>query len=341
MEKVRVVIFGIGAIGRMTSKALLDKEGFEIVGAVDIDPNKVGRDLGDVLGVDRKLGVVVSDDVDAVLRESRPDVVLHMTSSYLKNVYSQLVGIIKHGVNIVSSCEELSHPFVSDLKLANALDEQAKRYGASVLGTGINPGFLMDTLVITLTAPCLRIDRIHVTRFMNASIRRGPFQKKIGAGLSVDNFRNAIENKLITGHVGLRQSVSLIADALGVKLDEIVIEDVKPVVSEKYVKTDFVEVKPGLVAGLKQVARGVFGGEDFITLSFTAFVGAEDDYDAVDIYGVPEIHERISPCVHGDWGTISMLINMIPKVIEAPPGLLTMKDVSVPHALVGDVRNYL
>jgi 4-hydroxy-tetrahydrodipicolinate reductase len=341
MEKVRVVIVGIGAIGQLLTKELLNKQGFEIVGAVDIDPKKVGRDLGEVLGLGKKLGVSVSNDIDSVLKNSRPHVVIHMTSSYLKDVYPQLLTILKHGVNVVSSCEELSYPYIVDRKIAEELDNTAKRYGSTLLATGINPGFLMDTLAIILTAPCIKVDSIKVTRHMNASVRRGPFQRKIGAGLTVDEFKRKISTKEISGHVGLEQSISLIAAALKVKLDKIDVGEVQPIISDKYVKTDYVEVNPGCVAGLRQTAQGIVNGKPFITLDFIAYVGATEDYDAIDIQGIPEIHERISPCVHGDWGTISMLINVIPKVMKAPPGLLTMKDITIPHCILSDVRDHL
>jgi len=341
MKPVKVVVMGIGAIGKMLTKELLNKQGFEIVGAIDIDPNKVGRDLGEIIGLDKTLDIKVSNDIDEVLKRTRPDVVIHMTSSYLKDVYPQILNIVKYGVNVVSSCEELSYPYIVDAKLSKELDETAKRYGSTILATGINPGFLMDTLVITLTAPCIKIEKINVTRHMNASVRRGPFQKKIGAGLTIEEFKHKISTKEISGHVGLEQSIALIADALKIKLDNILVKDVEPIISDKYVKTDYVEVFPGKVAGLKQIAQGIINGEAFITMNFIAYVGASEDYDAIDIIGIPEIHERISPCVHGDWGTISMLINVIPKVLKAPPGLLTMKDITVPHCIIGDVRNYL
>lgn len=341
MKPVKVVVMGIGAIGKMLTKELLNKQGFEIVGAIDIDPNKVGRDLGEIIGLNKTLDIKVSNDIDEVLKRTRPDVVIHMTSSYLKDVYPQILNIIKYGVNVVSSCEELSYPYIVDAKLSKELDETAKRYGSTILATGINPGFLMDTLVIILTAPCIKIEKINVTRHMNASVRRGPFQKKIGAGLTIEEFKHKISTKEISGHVGLEQSIALIANALKIKLDNILVKDVEPIISDKYVKTDYVEVFPGKIAGLKQVAQGIINGEALITMNFIAYVGALEDYDAIDIIGIPEIHERISPCVHGDWGTISMLINMIPKVLKAPPGLLTMKDITVPHCIMSDVRNYL
>lgn len=341
MEKIRVVICGVGAIGRLVAKALLEKKGIEIVGAIDIDPNKVGRDLGDVLGLDKKLGVIISNDIDKILSETKPHVVLHMTVSYLKDAFDQLVKIIKHGVNIVSTCEELSYPYYTDVKKARRLDELAKKYGCTVLGTGINPGFLMDTLAITLTAPCVKLEKITITRVINASTRRGPFQRKIGAGLTVKEFKRKIETKEITGHVGLEQSILLIATALGWELDKVVVEPVEPMIAEEPVKTDYVDVKSGQVAGLKQTAKGIKDGREVIVLNFMAYVGAPEEYDSIDIEGVPPIHEKISPCVHGDWGTVGMVINMIPRVITAPPGLITMKDVTVPSATPEDMRKYI
>ncbi len=341
LEKIKVVIYGVGAIGRMVAKTLLEKEGIEIVGAIDVDPNKVGKDLGEILGLDRKLGVIISNDVDKVLSETKPHVVVHMTQSYIEKVYDQLMGIIKHGVNIVSTCEELSYPHIVDIKKAKELDEAAKRHGCTILGTGINPGFLMDTLAIILTSPCVKVDKITISRVINASIRRGPFQKKIGAGLTIEEFKKKIENKEITGHVGLEQSIALIASALKWNLDKIEVEPVQPVIAEKPVKTDYVDVKPGQVAGLMQIARGIMDGKEVIILNFKAYVGAPEEYDSILIEGTPTIRQKISPCVHGDWGTVGMVVNMIPKVIKASPGLITMKDITLPHATPEDMRKYL
>jgi len=213
-RKVRVVLYGVGVIGSMVAKFLLEKEGVEIVGAIDVAKDKVGKDLGDVMGLGKRLGVTISDDVDAVLSNTKPDIAVHTTTSFMEKVYPQIAEIVKHGVNVVSTCEELSYPYLSSPKLAQKLDTLAKKHDATVLGTGINPGFLMDTLVIALTAPCQKIDQIRVVRVMNAATRRIPFQKKIGAGLSVAEFKQKMQNKEISGHVGLEQSIAMIADAL-------------------------------------------------------------------------------------------------------------------------------
>ncbi len=266
---------------------------------------------------------------------------VHATSSYLKDVYPQIAPLAKYGVDVVSTCEELSCPNVSEPKLAEKLDKLGMKYGVTFLGTGINPGFLMDTLVVTLTGVCQKVDRIKVERVMNAATRRVPFQKKIGAGLTVKEFKRKIEGKDITGHVGLEQSIAMIADALRWQLDKIKVDSVEPVIAEKTVASEAIKVKPNQVAGLKQSAHGFVCGRERITLEFQSYIGAEEEYDAVNINGVPPIHEKISPCVHGDLATIAVIVNSIPKVIKASPGLVTMKDLPIPSAALEDMRKYL
>jgi len=341
MNNVRVVLYGVGAVGSRIARFLLEKKGIEIVGAIDVAKDKVGRDLGDVLGIGKRLGVVVSDDVDAVLSKVKADIAVHATSSFLKDVYPQLEGVIVHGVNVVSTCEELSYPYVTNPKLSKKLDELTKKHKATVLGTGINPGFLMDTLVITLTGVCQKVDKIEVTRLMNAGTRRIPFQKKIGAGLTVEGFKEKIEKKIITGHVGLEQSIAMIAKALGWKLDEIEIDPVEPVVAKTYVESEAIKVKPGQAAGLKQKARGIREGKETITLDFQAYIGAKEEYDSITIKGVPDINQKISPCVHGDYGTVAIIVNSIPKVINAPPGLMTMNELPIPSSALEYMRTYI
>jgi hypothetical protein len=341
MRKVRIMLCGVGAVGALIAKFLLEKDGVEIVGAVDTDRNKVNKDLGEVLNLKKELGIKVSDNADLFLSTTRADVAVHATSSFLRDTFPQIATLVKNGVNVVSTCEELSYPYSTDPKLAGELDKLAKKHDVTVLGTGINPGFLMDTLVITLTAPCERIDQIEAKRVMNAASRRLPFQKKIGAGLTIQEFKEKIENKAITGHVGLEQSIRMIADALAWKLDRIVVEPVEPVVAEKSAESKDITVKAGNTAGLRQRAKGIMNGKEVIILDFQAYIGAEEEFDSVEIRGVPNVKQRIQPCVHGDIGTVAMVVNAIPKVINAQAGLLTMKDLPVPSAATEDMRKYV
>jgi len=341
MEKIRVVCYGLGAVGTRIARFMLEKEGIQIVGAIDIAKEKVGKDLGAVLEVGKKLGVIVTDDVESLMSKARCDVVVHATGSYLKDIYQQIAPLARYGVNVVSTCEELSYPYLSEPELAKKLDALGMKYAMTFLGTGINPGFLMDTLVITLTGACQRIDKIRVERVMNAATRRVPFQKKIGAGLSTKEFREKIDSKKITGHVGLEQSIGMIAAALRWDLDKIEVGSVEPVVATRDVESEAIKVKKGQTAGLRQTAQGMMKRKQVITLDFQAYIGAEEEYDAISIDGVPSIHQKISPCVHGDLATVAVIVNSIPKIVNAPPGLATMKDLPVPSAAVEDMRKYL
>ena len=334
MGKIKAASFGVGIIGSAAAKFILEEktQRLELVGAFDIDPAKVGRDVGEVVGLGRSAGVNVTNDLGDALQDA--DIAIHTTSSYLKTAYSQLESILSHGVDVVSSCEELSYPYVVDKELSSRIDMQAKKNGATVLGTGINPGFLMDALPIALTSPCKSIRRITVSRRMNAATRRVPFQKKVGAGLSRDEFEAAIRDKKISGHVGLEQSVSMLADALGWKLDRVEVGGVEPVFADAATDAGYVRIRRGDVAGVKQAARGLVGGDPRIELNFAAYVGSEAEYDQVEIDGVPPVNCRISPCVHGDHGTVAMLVNMVPKVVASAPGLYTMKDMTLPSAFL-------
>jgi hypothetical protein len=340
-EKIRVVCYGVGAVGTRIAKFLLTKQGVQIAGAIDVAKDKIGKDLGQVLEISKKLGVIISDDVDSVMKKACCDVVIHATSSYLKDVYPQIAPLAKYGVNVISTCEELSYPYRSEAELANKLEALGVRYAMSFLGTGINPGFLMDTLIISLTGVCQKINKINAERVMNAATRRVPFQKKVGAGLTLTEFKKKMASKEITGHVGLEQSIGMVASALRWELDRIQVEQVEPVVAKEEVRSEAITVKKGQVAGLRQIARGITNRKDVISLDFQAYIGAKQEYDAITIDGVPQVHQKISPCVHGDIATVAMIVNTIPKLINAPPGLLTMKDLPVPSAAVEDMRKYL
>jgi hypothetical protein len=328
------VSYGVGVIGSMVARTIIEKkkDWLNIVGALDIDPAKLGKDLGQVVGLNADFGIPVQNDPERTIKESDADIVIHTTSSQLEKVVPELKRLAECGVDIISSCEELSYPYATNGKTAEEINRIAKENGVTILGTGINPGFLMDVLPIVLTTPCIDITRIRVERQMNAANRRIPFQKKIGAGMALDEYRAAIRNKSISGHVGLFQSMSMLADSLGWKLDKIEIQEPEPVVLENDVSSNWITVERGMAAGSKQSAKGIMNGRSIIDYEFRAYIGAKEEFDLVDIEGTPKVHFKSTPCVNGDSGTIAMLINNIPKVIEARPGLLTMKDLTLPSA---------
>jgi len=318
------------------AKAALERKNLQIIGAIDIAPDKIDKDLGELLEIGKKLGITVTNDAKGLFAKTQPDIVIHTTSSYLKDVYPQLEECIKAKLNVVSTCEELSYPWDKSPAQAKQLDDLAKQHGVTVTGTGINPGYLMDTLPLVLTAPCLEVKSIKVTRMMNSAHRRIPFQKKIGTGLTIDEFKRFVAEKTITGHVGLVESSQLIAAGLGWKLDEIMEYPPEPVITEAEITTPYTTVQKGQVTGLKSVAVAKKDGKTVITLEFIAYAGNDPEYDAVSIEGTPNINERIEGGVHGDIGTIAMVLNTIPKVLKAEPGLKTMKDLPLACAALDD-----
>ena len=331
VAKIRAVQYGCGPIGCSVVRYAVQKPDIEIVGGIDIDKSLTGRDLGEVAGLDKKLGISISDDAGTVLFQSKPDVVFLTTSSSLKKIYPQLEQCAQSGANVVSTCEELSYPFRKEPRLSAEIDKIAKSNNITVLGTGVNPGFLMDTWPLVMTGVCQQVKRIKAVRVQDARPRRGPFQKKIGAGCTLEEFKKRVANGALR-HIGLAESIAMIASGLGWELDDIT-ESIEPVIAKTQVKTNFVTVVPGQAAGVRQVGRGIKGGEDLITLEFEASVGAPESYDAVYITGTPNMEVTIKGGTHGDIATIAMVVNSIHRVIDAPPGLITMKDLPIVSAL--------
>jgi len=324
----KVLHVGLGPIGIAIVRQVASRKGLTIVGAVDIDPAKAGQDLGDVCGMGRKLRVKVTSDLARTIKSVRPDVAVLCTSSSLKKVLPEFETVLKLKVPIVSTTEELAYPVKSNRATARKIDALAKRARVAVLGTGVNPGFTMDALPIVLTAVCERVDAIEVDRVQDASIRRLPFQQKIGAGLTREEFAERVRLGTVR-HVGLAESITMIADAMGWKLDRIT-DEIQPKVADHAVSSQFLTVEPGLVCGLIQDGAGYRKGKALIRLHMEAYLGAPESFDAVRVAGTPPLNMRIAGGVHGDIATASITVNSIPKVLQAAPGLRTMRDIALP-----------
>ena len=332
---IKVLHFGLGPIGVGVVKQVAERKGFKIVGAVDIDPAKVGRDLGEVARLDRTLRVKVSDNARKAIKSAKPDVVVLCTSSSLKKVLDQMETIIKLKVPIVSTTEELAYPTKANMRYARAIHQMAKKAKVAVLGTGVNPGFVMDALPIMLTGVCERVEAIRVERIQDARIRRLPFQQKIGAGLTREQFQRKVDDGSVR-HVGLTESVSMIAEALGWKVDKIT-DEIHPRIATETVASEFLAVDPGYVCGIVQDGVGYRDGKAIITLHMEAYLGAPESYDSVDVTGSPALKMKIAGGVHGDIATASIVVNSLPKILEATPGLHTMRDMALP-SFFGGVR---
>jgi hypothetical protein len=325
--------FGLGPIGAAIVKQVAVRPGFKIVGAIDIDPAKVGRDLGDVVGLSKRLGTKVSADAAKALKSAKPDVVVLCTSSSIKKVLPQIETILKSKTAIVSTTEELAYPGYTHIRQARLIHAMAKKAKVAVLGTGVNPGYAMDALPIALTAVCERVDRVIVNRVQDARIRRLPFQQKIGAGLTTEQFQKKVDDGSVR-HVGLTESIAMIADALGWTLDRIT-DDIQPKLAAVTISSEFLAVDPGYVCGIIQDGCGFRKNKPVIKLHMEAYLGSPETYDSIEIEGSPSLSMKIAGGIHGDVATASLVVNSIPKVLDAPPGLHTMRDLVLPSFFPG------
>ncbi len=314
-------IYGFGSIGRMLARTAIER-GHEIVGVVDIDPSIVGRDVGEVLGLKEKLGVEVSTDPYTL---TGSEVVLHATGSYLDRVYDQIIAAIDSGADVVSTCETLSYPFYRYPVLARKINERAIDRNVSVIGTGINPGFLLDTLAIVLSTPFNIVKSIKAIRSIDAARRRESFRRKIGIGEPLDRVREKLERGEITGHVGYAESVMLIADKAGINLTK-VIEHQEPIEAERDIESSGIKVGKGLNKGIKGFGAGYIGDKEVIRVEFYAYVGA-GEFEEIAIDGRDYSVRWRSSGTPGDMGTVAIVLSIAESIASYGPGLLTMADI--------------
>jgi hypothetical protein len=325
---IAVVLYGLGPIGCRLGRRLAARPDVRLVGAVDIDPAKVGRGLAEVLELsdaDAADGVIVAGDAGAALGGGdRRGVVVHATSSRLAQVVPQLEAIVGRGWNVVSTCEELVHPRLTDPELAGRLDRAAEAAGVTVLGSGINPGFLLDSLVLVLSGACVRVDAVRVERVVDTNERRIPLQRKAGVGMTEAAFRALAADGGI-GHVGLAASAYLVSDRLGFAADEYE-ETIEPILAREPTSTGLGVVPAGGVLGQHQTAVLLAGGEPVV--SFTQVMAAgQASLDSIEIDGEPSIRQRIEGGVNGDVGTEAVITNLVGPVVQAAPGLRIMSEI--------------
>jgi 4-hydroxy-tetrahydrodipicolinate reductase len=323
-KPITVVQYGIGPIGAEIARLLFTKPWIQVVGAVDIDPNKIGKDLGEVIGLGRETGVIVTAEVPRK-DNVKPDVVCHSTGSRLRDVAGQLTALLEGGSHVVSTCEELSFPL--DEEIRAKLDQVARANNVAVIGTGVNPGFVMDKLPLTITSVCQEVKQVDIIRIQNASTRREPLQRKVGAGMTADEFRAAVDAGKIK-HMGLRESLMMVGHGLGVAFDHVTDEVIEPILADRVITTQYLSVQPGQVAGVHQTIHGT--GRINVNLELRMYVGAEDvAADRVIVHGVPNVEMVIKDGVHGDRATAAMVVNCIARIGQARAGVLTMDDIPV------------
>lgn len=329
---LNIVQIGLGSLGQNIVRFATERSGIKIIAAVDPAPDKVGRDLGNLCSL-RPLGITVCKDLKTALKGKNADVAVLTTVSSLKAIEKQIEEIAMAGLDIVSTCEELSFPWRTHPLIAERIDKICRKQNVACVGTGVNPGFLMDYLPCTLSSVCQKVNSIKVTRIQNASNRRVSFQQKIGTGLTRSRFR-AKEADGTLRHVGLVESMHMIAQSLNWKLDRTT-ESLKPVIAKRTITSGYIKINKGRACGVEQIGRGYIGKKEVIRLHFRAAVDERESVDTIEITGNPTIKSTIPGGVNGDIATCAITINAIRSISVIKPGLKTMLDLPVPGCFQG------
>ncbi len=327
MSHIPVAIVGLGPVGQLIAKLTSQRPNLRLAAAADIAPAYSGRDLGEILELS-PLGVTVQPTIEEALHAAAvPGVAIVCTGSWLSRITPQIIACLEAGWHVVSTCEQLSYPFQNCPGESRLIDEKAKQKGLAVLGTGVNPGFAMDILPVFMSGACDRVHSVLIERFQDASLRRLPFQQKIGAGLDLADFEKKVA-ELTIRHVGFSESVQMIAAALDIPLDRIE-ERVYPVMATRTLRSRFIEIAPGRVCGVDQLCQGYHGGKAVVTLHLQAYFGHPDPKDRTFIDGEPPLDVTVKGGLPGDTATCAMAVNAVKRIVNAPAGLRTMLDAGV------------
>ncbi len=340
-EAVRVLVLGTGRMGIGIARLVLDKVGLELVGAFGRRAERAGADLGSAIGLDRHLGLRIEADLSRAIAQGEPDIAIQATCSKASDAAEEITTLVRRGVPVISIAEEMAYPACRSPEVAKEIRRLALANGVAVLGTGINPGFVLDLLVITLTGVCAEVESITATRVNDLSPYGSSVLASQGVGLSPEAFRRGLEDGTVLGHVGFPESIEMIAAALGWHIERVE-ESREPIVARIRRTTLSGTVEPGQVAGCLHSAVGYRDGTAAITLIHPQQVqphleGVETG-DTIEIRGTPNVRLSGSPEIPGGVGTTALAVNMIPRVLNAAPGLYSMAELPVPAALLGDAR---
>jgi 4-hydroxy-tetrahydrodipicolinate reductase len=331
-------------MGSGIARMVLAKPGLELVGAFSKRAHRGGMDLGEVIGLDRVLGISINSDLEKVIEETQPEVAIQASYSRATDAAIDISTLVQHGINVISIADEMVYPQQKFPALAESLHWEAVSHGVSILGTGANPGFVLDLLVITLTGVCADIHTITARRVNDLSAYGPSVLASQGVGLTIDAFHEGLQNFTIVGHVGFVESMHMIASAVGWEIERIE-ETREPIVSQVRRATLFVTVEPGQVAGCHHKAIAFVGGIPVITLDHPQQVEPQlegiQTGDSIEILGSPHINISGSPEIPGGQATMALAINTIPRVLNSAPGLHTMTDLPVSAAMLTDARRFL
>lgn len=330
---MRVVLCGVGGVGRNVTRLLRARPDYRIVAACSRNPDLIGRDLGELAG-GPPLGVAVSGDLGTALSEPA-DLLLVATTSFLSEVAADVRAGIERGLNVITTAEEAAFPWIIDADLAEELDELARDRGVSVIGVGLNPGFIFDALLLTASGIAWDVRAIRIRRVVDVSRFSATIQRRLGIGFTAERFTEGVEAGSITGHIGFPQSFHLAARCLGVRIDRIE-SGFEPLVADRPYDGEHLRVEPGTTAGFVQRYRAICGGRPWMAAEFIAHVdppaAGHEPSDSIRIDGYNAVNLAINPGCQPQLGTAAMIANVMPRLVEARPGYLTVADLALPHA---------
>ncbi|HYF82759.1 MAG TPA: 2,4-diaminopentanoate dehydrogenase [Clostridia bacterium] len=346
MENVKVAIWGFGAMGSGMARMLLTKQGVDIVGVCDMHPERVGKSIYSILDVAKgsRDEVIIKANIDDVISEGSCDVCLCATDSYTERAFPRLKHVLEKKINVISTAEEMSYPQAQNPVLAAELNKIAEANGVTVLGTGINPGLIMDLLVVCLTGCMTDVTHIEAKRVNSLSPFGPAVMEEQGVGITVKEFEEGVKSGTLAGHVGFAESINMIGDAIGWEVEKFE-QQMKPIVTKVDRKSPYGFAAAGNVAGVNMTGQGYVDGEVKIDMIHPQQIEPEMEGtqtgDYITIKGTPEVNMAIKPEVQGGLGTIAMCVNMIPQVINSEPGLKSMIDLPIPRAIMGDMRKFI
>jgi 4-hydroxy-tetrahydrodipicolinate reductase len=341
VDPVRVLVLGTGQMGSGIARLVLDKQGLELVGVVAKRPERAGMNAGRAIGLERDLNLRVSADLVGVIDKATPHVAIQATCSRLSEATREIELLLQRGVHVISIAEEMAYPAYRSPTIAEVIHRLAVANGVSVVGTGINPGFALDLLVILLTGVCADIRSITAERVNDLSPYGPTVLASQGVGLAPEAFYGGLDDGAVVGHYGFAESIHMIADALAWDIERID-EQRTPIVSSVRRTTPFVTVEAGMVAGCLHKAVAYRHGDPVFTLLHPQQVHPQLEGvktgDRIEISGTPDVRLAGSPEIPGGTATCALAVNMIPRLLSAAPGLYSMADLPVPSAILGDVR---
>ncbi|MCJ7509358.1 MAG: dihydrodipicolinate reductase [Dehalococcoidia bacterium] len=324
-RRLRTAHYGLGEVGRQVVALLVRRPDVQIVAALDADPLKVGRDIGEVAGLGYGLGVTVSCDPELLVSGVNADVVIHATSPHLSVTSPQLLPLLASGKSVISACDELVYPWTSHPEMASRLDAAAKEAGVALLAVGASTGFVADSLPLFFASACAEVEALSVTRVIDLANEPSAVWATAGVGMTLDAFRQAADEGAV-GLPALLDSVALMAASLGWRLDKLE-ETIEPIQATRPWETEAMIVARGRVAGLRQVACGHRNNTETLSVDLIAFLGAPDPHDAIGIRGRPPISARIEGGIPSHLASAALMVHALPALATAPPGLLSVTDL--------------